>query len=153
MNINDNDIANLYKLEFERSLRGCNIYCGYIPQYNCLSFVHCELEILYAIQLCFKDNGITTFFKDTDWCKGLTIPMDALPAIPPFTDIKKHFLKCFLDRLTILEEMFEKEKCDYTDLLLIKNKLLRKLDIVYIDTQSLRLKYESKRYTCFVKES
>ena len=79
--------------------------------------------------------------------------MDALPAIPPFTDIKKQFLKCFLDRLTILEEMFEKEKCDYTDLLLIKNKLLRKLDIVYIDTQSLRLKYESKRYTCFVKES
>ena len=47
--------------------------------------------------------------------------------------------------------MFEKEKCDYTDLLLIKNKLLRKLDIVYIDTQSLRLKYESKRYTCLLK--
>lgn len=150
MNIKDNDIANLYKLEFERSLQGCNIYCGYLPQYHSLCFIHCEREILYAIQQCFRDNDINTNFKDTNWCKGLLISMDTLPVIPPFTNIKKHFLKCFLDRLTILEDMFEKDKCDYTDLLLVKNKLLRKVNIHYTETQSLRLQYDSKRYECFL---
>ena len=150
MNINDNDIPNLYKLEFERNLQGCNIYCGYLSQYHSVCFIHCEREILYAIQQCFRDNNIGTNFKETGWCKGLIIHMDILPAIPPFTDIKKHFLKCFLDRLTILEDMFEKDKCDYTDLLLVKNKLLRKLNIHYTETQSLRLQYETKRHECYL---
>ena len=49
----------------------------------------------------------------------------------------------------MLEYMFEKRKCDYTDLLLAKSKLLPNSKIHYTDTQSLRLQYETKRYNCF----
>ena len=64
MNTIDNDIPNLYKLEFERSLPGCNIYCDILPQYQSICFVHCQREILHAIELCFKENNIPTNFKD-----------------------------------------------------------------------------------------
>ena len=147
MNTIDNDIPNLYKLEFERSLPGCNIYCDILPQYQCICFVHCQREILHAIENCFKENNIPTKFKDSEWCKALFITIQHLPAVPPFTNIKKHFLKCYLDRLNDIEELFEKRNITYTDLLLIKNKLLRKNTINYTDMQSLRLQYDSKRLT------
>ena len=145
MNIIDNDIPDLYKLEFERSLPGCNIYCGFLPHINALCFLHCQREILYAINLCFNDSNVSTKFKHTDWCKGLIIPIENLPAVPPFTRLKKHFLSCYLVRLTYIEQLFEKKKIDYSPLLVIKNKLLRKQTINYIDTQSLRLQYDSIR--------
>jgi hypothetical protein len=107
--------------------------------------VHCQREILHAIELCFKENDIPTKFKDSKWCKAIIIPIQLLPAVPPFTNIKKHFLKCFLDRLTYIEELFEKRNITYTDLLLIKNKVLRKSTINYTDMQCLRLQYDSKR--------
>ena len=147
MNTIDNDIPNLYKLEFERSLPGCNIYCDILPQYQSICFVHCQREILHAIELCFKENNIPTKFKDSQWCKAIIIPIQLLPAVPPFTNIKKHFLKCYLDRLNDIEELFEKRNITYTDLLLIKNKLLKKSTINYTDMQSLRLQYDSKRLT------
>ena len=148
MNTIDNDIPNLYKLEFERELSGCNIYCDILPQYQSICFVHCQREILHAIDQCFKENEIPTKFKDADWCKALLVPIQLLPAVPPFTHLKKNFLKSFLDRLTSIEEIFEKRNISYTELLLIKNKLLRKSKIKYTDTQSLRLQYDSKRLHC-----
>ena len=145
MNTIDNDIPNMYKLEFERTLAGCNIYCDILPQYQSICFVHCQREILHAIEQCFKETDIPTKFKDADWCKALIIPIQLLPAVPPFTNLKKHFVKCFLDRITYIEELFEKRNINYANLLLIKNKLLRKPKIKYIDMQSLRLQYDTKR--------
>jgi len=151
MNTIDNDMSNLYKLEFERTLAGCNIYCDILPQYQSICFVHCQREILHAIDQCFKENDIPSKFKDADWCKALLVPIEILPAVPPFTNLKKHFVKCFLDRLTYIEELFEKRNISYTNLLLIKNKLLRKPKINYIDMQSLRLQYDSKRLNSITK--
>ena len=145
MNSVDNDIPNLYKLEFERTLRGANIYCDLIHFNKDLCFIHSQREVLHAIELCFKDKNISTTFKENDWSKALLVAIDSVPTVPPFENLIKHFLKCFLERLTIIEDWFNKHSISYADLLAKKQELLRQKKILYFHTHSLRALYETKR--------
>tara|TARA_B100001758_G_C18416996_1_gene621055 strand:+ start:10492 stop:10947 length:456 start_codon:yes stop_codon:yes gene_type:complete len=145
MNIIDNDIAMLYKIEFSRSLHGSDIYCSLIHYNKILCLIHCQREVIQAMELCFKDNKIPTSMKENEWSKCLLINIDNVPAIPPFENLKKHYIKCFLDRLLLIEQWFDKHSISYSDLLSKKNTLLNKKTIKYIQLQSLRNLYESKR--------
>ena len=145
MNYRDNDIHTLYKLEFERTLRGADIYCDIIDNNKTICFIHCQREVLHAIELCFKDENIPTKFKEADWCKGLLININHIPAIPPFKHLKKYYVKCFLDRLTLIEQWFTGNSISHSDLILKKNKLLKQKIILYKHTQSIRNLYEAKR--------
>tara|TARA_R110001599_G_scaffold246237_1_gene446327 strand:+ start:813 stop:1283 length:471 start_codon:yes stop_codon:yes gene_type:complete len=145
MNSMDNDIPSLYKLEFERTLRGANIYCDLIQFNKVLCFIHSQREVLHALELCFKDKNIPTIFKENDWSKALLISIDNIPTIPPFKNLHKHFLKCFLERLTIIEDWFTKYSIAHTDLLAKKKELLNQKVLLYFHTHSLRALYETRR--------
>tara|TARA_B100001059_G_C17839557_1_gene591102 strand:+ start:5944 stop:6414 length:471 start_codon:yes stop_codon:yes gene_type:complete len=145
MNSTDNDIPNLYKLEFERTLRGANIYCDLIQFNKMLCFIHSQREVLHAIELCFKDKNVPTTFKENDWSKALLVSIDTIPTVPPFENLNKHFLKCYLDRLTIIEDWFNKHSISHTDLLAKKQELLNQNKILYFHTHSLRALYETAR--------
>jgi hypothetical protein len=145
MNIMDNDIPTLYKLEFERTLRGANIYCDAIQYNKVLCFIHSQREVLHALELCFKEESIPTTFKENEWCKALLISIDCIPTVPPFQHLNKHYLKCYLDRLILLENWFNTHSIGYTDLLEKKQELLKQSIILYYHTHSLRNLYEAKR--------
>lgn len=139
------NISQLYNLEFERNLTGANIYCNILPQYHAMCFVHCQHDILDAIKECFTNENIKSKIITKEWFYALLVPIVTLPLVPPFQHLNKNYLKSFLDWITSIEVLFEKHNINYVDLLLIKNRLLRKKDISYNDTQTMRLLYETRK--------
>ena len=139
------NISQLYNLEFEKNLIGANIYCNILPHFHALCFVHCQHDILDALKECFTNDNVQSKIITKEWFYALVVPIVSIPLVPPFKDLNKHYLKSFLDWITSIEELFEKHNVSYVDLLLIKNRLLRKKDISYNDTQTMRLLYEARK--------
>ena len=70
-----------------------------------------QRELLYTFQDCFTEiNGSrhNSVFKESTWGKCLVILEKTAPEIPPFKNWMKYYKKHYIDRLTLLDQHFEK---------------------------------------------